>query len=269
MNNKTILITGSTDGIGKQTALELAGLGATVIVHGRNELKAKAAAEELISKSENSNIDFFFADLSSLNDIRQMSGAIHEKYKQIDIMINNAGVYKNNRELSVDGFELTFAVNHLAYFLLTGLLLNLLKKSNSGRIINVASQAHASFLDFENLQAEKSFDGYDAYSRSKLCNILFTYQIARKLTDSTITVNALHPGVINTKLLHNGWGSGGSAIGEGSETSVYLASSPDVKQISGQYFSNLKSTRSSLISYDLEIQNRLWDISESMTGLMY
>ena len=266
MHNKTILITGSTDGIGKQTAFDLAELGNTVIVHGRNPERTKETAEFISQKSANMNVGFFVADFSSLREIRKMSGEIHSEYEQIDILINNAGVFMNERKLSRDGFEMTFAVNHLAHFLLTKLLMDLLQKAPQGRIINVASMAHASELDFENLQGEKFFDAYTAYSYSKLCNILFTNLLAEKMFDSPITVNSLHPGVISTKLLHAGWGSGGSRIQEGSTTSVFLATSPDVESVSGKYFSNSRQSKSSGISYDRDIQVQLWELSEKMIG---
>ncbi|RLD53720.1 MAG: short-chain dehydrogenase, partial [Bacteroidetes bacterium] len=225
MKDKTILITGSTDGIGKQTALELAGLGCHVIVHGRNPELTESTANYIASKTGNNNIDFFVTDFSSLQDVKQLSDEIHTKYKNMDVLINNAGVFLNERKLSLDGFEMTFAVNHLAHFYLTNLLLDLLQNVQQGRIVNVASMAHASELDFENIRGKKYFDAYTAYSYSKLCNIMFTYYLAEKIFDSTITVNCLHPGVIGTKLLHAGWGSGGSGIHEGSKTSVYLATS--------------------------------------------
>ena len=266
MKNKTILITGSTDGIGKQTALELAKSGYRLIVHGRNPETTKQTAEFIASKTNNDNIGFFVADFSSLQNVRQLSNEIHSKYDHLDILINNAGIFMNEKKLSQDGFEMTFAVNHLAPFLLTKLLMDLLQKSPQGRIVNVASMAHASELDFKNLQGEKSFDPYTAYSYSKLCNILFTNLLAEKTFDSPITVNSLHPGVIGTKLLHAGWGSGGSRIQEGSITSVYLATSPEVESVSGKYFSNSRQAKSSAISYDRDIQKQLWELSEEMIG---
>lgn len=269
MRNRIVLITGSTDGIGKQTALDLVELGAHVIIHGRNITKAKQAVEEIIKKSGKNKVDYVVGDLSSLAQIRDMSDDIHKRFKKIDVLINNAGVYKNKRELSEDGFELTFAVNHLSFFLLTGLLLDLIKKSDYARIVNVASQAHASQIDFENLQGDKFFDGYDAYSRSKLCNILFTYKLSRKLQDTHVTANVLHPGVISTKLLHKGWGSGGTQISQGSKTSVYLATSPEIADETGRYFSNSRPSRSAQISYDISVQDKLWEVSQDLTFLKY
>ncbi|NOX46674.1 MAG: SDR family oxidoreductase [Chlorobi bacterium] len=267
MQTKTILVTGSTDGIGKQTALELAETGHHVIVHGRNAERTKQAAEFIRAKAANGNVDFVVADFSSLENVKKLSDEIHSKYEKLDVLLNNAGVFMNERKLSRDGFEMTFAINHLAHFLLTELLMDLIGKAPQGRIVNVASMAHANELDFENLQGEKFYDGYTAYSCSKLCNILFTYRLAEDIADSEVTVNCLHPGVISTKLLHAGWGSGGSRLQEGSTTSVYLATSPDVKTISGKYFSNSRQTKSSAISYNRDVQKRLWELSEVMSGV--
>jgi NAD(P)-dependent dehydrogenase (short-subunit alcohol dehydrogenase family) len=266
MKNKTILITGSTDGIGKQTAIDLAEMGATVIVHGRNMEKTITTAEEISEITGNRAVDYFVADFSSLKAVRKLSEDIHKKYNSLDVQINNAGIYQHHRELSEEGFEMTFAVNHLAHFLLTKLLLDLIRKTKGGRILNVSSMAQASDIDFENLQGEKHFDGYSAYSLSKLCNVLFTYQAAQKWRDDGLTINCLHPGVIRTKLLRTGWGLGGQPVEMGSKTSVYLATSPDVEGISGKYFSNSRQVQSAGISYDTAIQKRLWEISEDMTA---
>ncbi len=269
IKDKIVLITGSTDGIGKQTALELAQMKAKVIIHGRNEQRAKKVVTELTDRTNNSEIDYVVADLSSFEEIRKMSEQLYNRYDKLDVLINNDGVCKNERVLSKDGSELTFAINHLSCFLQTGLLLDLIKNSSYSRIVNVASQAHASQLEFENLQGEKYYDGYDAYSRSKLCNIMFTYTLSQKLEGTGITANVLHPGVINTKLLHEGFGMGGSTLTQGSKTSIYLASSEEVAFESGKYFSNQWLTRSAGISYDLKVQEKLWDVSEKMTGVSF
>lgn len=269
IQGKTILITGSTDGIGRQTAIDLAKLNAHVIIHGRTRQKAESVANDVRTLSSNPSIDFVSADLSSMDEIHKLSDHIHKQYNCIDVLINNAGVYMNDRKLTKDGLEMTFAVNHISYYLLSGKLLDLLFKSDVGRIVNVASQAHSSELDFDNLQGEKYFEGYDAYSRSKLCNILFSYQLANLLAQSNVSVNALHPGVIATKLLHEGWGGGGTALSEGSKTSVYLASSNEVEGITGEYFSSRRSVKSSPISYNTDIQVSLWEKSAYLTGYVY
>ncbi|MCB0805859.1 MAG: SDR family oxidoreductase [Bacteroidales bacterium] len=269
MKGKTILVTGSTDGIGKQTAIELASAGATVIVHGRNETKAKNALQEVATVSGNTQLDYCYSDLGSIAEIRSMSAALHNKYDTLDVLINNAGVFMKRKETTVDGIEKTFAINHLSYFLVTGFLLDLLKKSKYSRIVNVASQAHSNGIDWDNLQGEKFYEGYDAYSRSKLCNILFSYKLARELSGSDITVNVLHPGVIKTKLLRTGFGFGGSDVSHGAATSVFLASSPDVEGVSGKYFVHSQTATSSKASYDISLQNRLWQTSEELTGYEY
>ena len=269
INDKIVLITGATDGIGKQTAFDLARKGAKVIVHGRNNQKAEQIASIVSRETGNDHIWGFGADLSTLHQVRDLAEKIGNRFDKIDVMINNAGVFMNEKEQSKDGFELTFAVNHLAHFVLTGLLLELIKKSDYARIINVASMAHASRLDFDNLQGEKHFDGYDAYTRSKLCNILFTNKLARLLRDTHITANSLHPGVIRTKLLHAGWGGGGSDLANGSKTSVFLADSPDIAGLSGQYFANSRAVSASAVSYDISVQDRLWNLSEELSNFNY
>ncbi len=215
MNDKTILITGSTDGIGKQAALELAELGARVILHGRNKSKVRQVLQEIEQKTANNQLDFFIADLSSLQQIRTMSAEIQRKYCRLDVLISNAGVAMNKLEISDDGYEMTFAVNHLTVFAFTFLLLDLLTRSAPSRIIIVSSMAHSSFLNFENLVKPRHFDGWEVYCQSKPCNILFTYELAEKLQNMGVTVNCLHPGVIDTKLLRVNFG-GGSPVTEGS-----------------------------------------------------
>ncbi len=264
MKNKIVLITGATDGIGKQTAFDLAEIGAAIIIHGRDHERTKNVASEIKESTDNPSIDFFVADLSSLQEVKNFSDQIHEKYDRLDVLINNAGVYMNHKELSKDGYEMTFAVNHLAHFLLTDLLIDLMDKSANGRILNVASMAHAHEIDFDNLQGEKFYAGYTAYSYSKLCNILFTYRLARQLEDKGVTVNCLHPGVIRTKLLRAGWGMGGSPLSSGSKTSVYLASSPEVEEVTGRYYANSRPANSAKVSHDPFVQNKLWQMSEML-----
>ena len=268
MKDKTILITGSTDGIGKQTALELAAMGATVLLHGRNSERADRVLNEIKNATGNDRLNAFIADLSSLKKVRGLAEQVLLKHDRLDVLINNAGVYETSHRISEDGFEMTFAVNHLAPFLLTLLLLDLIIKSSPGRIINVSSQVHASGIDFDNLQAEKYYSEYEAYSLSKLCNVLFTYELAERLKGTGITVNCLHPGVIDTKLLKAGWGMGGSPVTEGSRTSVYLASAPELNTVTGKYFKNRTSTTSSQISYDAETRKKLWHISEHLTEIV-
>jgi NAD(P)-dependent dehydrogenase (short-subunit alcohol dehydrogenase family) len=269
VKNKTILITGSTDGIGRQTALDLAQTGAAILLHGRDPTRGERVLHAIRKVTGNDRIEIFIADLASLNQVRSLAEKVHQKHKSLDVLINNAGVYETTRKISQDGFERTFAVNHLAPFLLTHLLLDLLKRGAPSRIINVSSMAHASSIDFENLQGEKHYGGYDAYALSKLCNMLFTYQLARRLEGTGVTANCLHPGVISTKLLKAGWGVGGSPVAEGSKNSVYLATAPELDGVSGKYFMNRKQTKSSGISYDQKTQKKLWHVSERMTGIVF
>ena len=264
MKNKSVLITGSTDGIGRQTALDLARMGATILLHGKNHGKAQAVLREIKHTTNNEKVTIFTADLSSQSLIRSMAEEIHNQYDHISVMINNAGVFLTSRKTTVDGLEMTFAVNHLAPFLLTLLLLDLIKKGAPSRIINVSSMTHSSTIDFNNLQGERCYNGYDSYSRSKLCNILFTYELAERLEGKGVTVNCLHPGVINTKLLRAGWG-GGDPVTEGSKTLVYLASAPELVTVSRKYFVNKAQETSSSISYNRNVRKRLWKISEKLT----
>ncbi len=261
---KKVLITGSTDGIGRQTAFVLAWKGYHVIIHGRNEEKVDETIRTIRDTSDNPDIEGVVGDFSSLKDVQELSEACSRRLGHLDRLINNAGIFQSRFERSADGYEMTFAVNHLAHFLLTRGLLPLLRKAGEARIIVVSSMAHASAIDFDNLQAEHSFDGYEAYSVSKLCNILFTYKLARDLKQAGITVNCLHPGVINTKLLRKGWGSIGASVKEGAKTSVYLTDSPQAAGITGRYFVNSRPTRSAPVSYDISIQERLWQISERL-----
>lgn len=266
MKNKTVLVTGSTDGIGKQTVLEMAQLGATVILHGRDPAKGHRVMQEIKEASHNEQLDIFIANLASLNQVRKMSDEIHQKYDRLDVLINNAGVALGSYEVSEDGYEMTFAVNYLAGFLLTTLLLDLIKTGAPSRIINVSSMVHSSRLDFDNLSATKHFDGWEAYCQSKLCNILFTYELASKLEGRGVTVNCLHPGVINTKLLRVNF-RGGSPVTEGSNKLIYLATDPEFENVTGKYFVDKRATRSSEITYDSEIRKKLWQLSAKLCGL--
>ncbi len=268
MENKIVLITGSTDGIGKQTALEIAKAGLTVLLHGRDKARGEAVRREIISKTKNENVNLFVADLSSQYQIHKLAKEISGKYDRLDVLINNAGVFMKNRQTTEDGLEMTFAVNHIAPFLLTYLLLSLLKNGAPSRIINVSSVSHQrAAVDFDNLQSEKRFDGYDAYALSKLGNIFFTYELAEILKDSAITVNAIHPGVINTKLLHTGFSIGGDSVEAGAETSVYMALSDDLKNITGKYFIKKKEMSSSPVSHNIELRKKFWRISQQLTGI--
>lgn len=239
MKNKTILITGATDGIGKQTAIELIRMGARVIIHGRNNDSCEKAIDVIKQEIKTSSVEYISCDLYSLAEMKKMSKIIIENYSKIDVLINNAGVYENEKVLTVDGYERTFVVNHLSHFLLTISLLDRLKSSSPSRIINVSSVAHQNCdFDLQNLNAEKSFSAYNSYAISKAANVLFTYKLADTLANLNVTVNSLHPGVITTKLLYKGFGIKGASLKSGAETSVYLASSPEVGHVTGKYFSD-------------------------------
>jgi NAD(P)-dependent dehydrogenase (short-subunit alcohol dehydrogenase family) len=267
--NKTVLITGATDGIGRQSALDLARLGWKVIIHGRTEKKCINTIDAIKKEIDNANVEYIIADLASLDDIKKMADEIKNRFLHINALLNNAGVFMHNRQLSQNGIEITFAVNHLAHFFLTGLLLDLLKKAENSKIVTVSSMTHASSIDFNNLQGERSYSGYSAYALSKLANILFTFFLSDRVTKYNITANCLHPGVINTKLLKAGWGSIGTSVKEGAKTSVFLVDSKQSEKITGSYFSDMRPVRSAEISYNKEIQQRLWNISEELTGFKY
>jgi len=261
---KTILITGSTDGIGKRTALELAKLGHEIIIHGKNKELGNSIKDEISNESLNSKIHYLNADFQNFNNIKSLSEEICTKFNKLDVLINNAGVFENQKIILDNGLEKTFMVNYMSAFYLTKLLFDLLKNTDESRIVNVSSMAQAGTMDFDNLNGEKYFDPYNAYSLSKLENVLFTYKLARTTTEKWPTVNCLHPGVISTKLLHAGWGIGGSSLDYGAQTSIYLAISPELKNIGSKYFINSQERKSSAISYDKKIQDRLWEISENI-----
>jgi NAD(P)-dependent dehydrogenase (short-subunit alcohol dehydrogenase family) len=267
MEDRVALVTGSTDGIGRETALGLARLGGRVLLHGRDPRKGRTVLEELRRKTGNENLELFWADLSSQRQVRSMAAEIKRRHGRLHVLLNNAGVFMKERRLTEDGFEMTFAVNHLAPFLLTHVLLDLLQRSAPSRIITVSSVAHfGATVDWSNLQGERRFDGYEAYALSKLCNILFTYELAGRLEGTKVTANCLHPGVIRTKLLRAGFGDiPGDDPEKGAKTPIYLASSPEVEGLSGLYFEGLRPGRTSPLSRDRRLQKKLWQISERLT----
>ena len=270
MEGKLCLITGATDGIGKETAKCLAGFNARLILVGRDQSKGDSVRNELMVQTGNDQIDIMTADLSNMNAIQKLSEEIHQKYNKLNVLINNAGAFFSKREITDDGFEKTFALNHLGYFLLTKLLLDLIKKGKNPRIINVASGAHiGATLDFDNLQGKNDYSGWAAYKRSKLMNIMFTYKLAELLKDTPITVNTLHPGFVRTRFGDNNTGIvgiglnlakkiGAISIKKGAATSVFLATSPTVKGVSGKYFVKCKPEKSSPSSYNKSDIDRLW-----------
>jgi len=280
LEGKIILITGGTNGIGKVTALELAKKGAAVVIVGRNPEKTGLVVQSIKDQSNNSAVDGLIADLSSISEVRNLANAFRQKYPHLHVLINNAGGIFASRQVSVDGFEYTFALNHLAYFTLTNLLLNMLIADAPSRIISISSNAHVgASLDFSDLQNERRYGvgGYRAYGQSKLANLLFTYELARRLSGTGVTVNAVHPGAVATGfgMNNNGAMKMGMSIfhqfsltpEQGADTIIFLASSPEVEGITGKYWNNRKTIASSTQSNDAEAQKRLWVVSAQMVGL--
>jgi retinol dehydrogenase 14 len=267
--DSVVLVTGATDGIGKETALELARLGARVIVHGRNEARVAAAFEELQSVSETPPPEPVMADFGSLSEVRALTVELSRRGLAIDTLINNAGVYMKRRELSAEGIELTLAVNHFAHVLLTHLLLESQVGQSLTRIINVSSIAHAraniDLDDIENTRA--NFDDYQAYATSKFANVLFTVELARRLRSRGVMVNALHPGVVSTKLLETGFEMRGpDSLGKGARTSVMLAISPEYAHISGAYFVEGREGHMNRRAADPDLAARYYEASVARVG---
>jgi NAD(P)-dependent dehydrogenase (short-subunit alcohol dehydrogenase family) len=277
MNGKTVLVTGATNGIGLVTARELSRMGAEVIIVSRKADKC-AAVSEAISTETNNPVEFIAEDLSTLAGIKQAAAGFKQHHTPLHILVNNAGGFFNKRLETPDGLEMTFALNHLSYFLLTNLLLDVLKASAPARVVNVASGMHmGARLDFDNLQGEKRYAGFRSYGQSKLANILFTYELARRLEKTGVTVNALHPGYVDTGLsLNNGFFFRvfarlsarlfGRKPEEGAQTSIYLAASPEVEGVTGKYFANCKTVDSSPETYDRATAEKLWQVSLELTG---
>ena len=281
MQGKTVLVTGATAGIGLETARELANMGATVIGVSRNAQKCADVAKQIRTQTGNPDVEYLVGDLSLLHDVRKVTDEFRSRYNHLEVLVNNAGAFYQQRQVTSEGFEMTFALNHLNYFLMTVQLLDLLHASAPSRIINVSSDAHkAAKLNLDDLQMEKKYSGWMAYANSKLVNILFTYELARRLEGSNVTVNTLHPGFVASNFaLNNDQGVVGKvvvslfkplrnlfavSVEKGAETPIYLASSPAVAGVSGKYFVNKQPVASSTLSYDKELAQRLWQISEHL-----
>lgn len=280
MQNKLCLVTGANSGIGKATTLELARQGAYIIMLCRNEERAQKAREEIIEKTGNTGLEIMLADFAYQYEIREVADQFNNKFEKLDVLINNAGMIPSSRTETIDGIEKTLAVNHLGAFLLTNLLLDRLLASPKARIINVSSEVHrlgASIFHLANLQLEEGYSPMKAYGLSKLCNIMFTHELANRLDDTNVTTNALHPGLVGTRLSSQaGWLMKlfylvGSPLmkspAKGAETPVYLATSEEVADISGKYFKNKKIRKPADIAYDDELTRKLWEISEQLTKL--
>ena len=278
MTGRTVLVTGGTSGIGKATAMGLAAMGARLAITGRDHERAEHAARE-IRAATGAHLEVFIADLSSQAEVRRLAGEVLRAYPRIDVLVNNVGGYWDGRHVTADGLERTFALNHLAPFLLTNLLLGRLKQGGPARVVTVSSGAHAmGRIDFDDLQGERSYSGQRAYNQSKLANVLFTYELARRLQASAVTANVLHPGVVRTSF-------GAEDPGRvqrlfvpfvrpfmktpvrGAATSIHVASSPDLERVTGRYFVNSKPRRSSTRSYDEAVAARLWQVSADLVGL--
>lgn len=278
MTGKICLITGANTGIGKATAIGLAKMAANVVMVCRNRERGQKALAEIKRESGNDSVRLFFADLSSQAQIHQLVKDFKAKFSNLHVLINNAATVPKHRQTTEDGMEMQLAVNHLAPFLLTNLLIDTLKDSAPSRIITVASKVHrGAAIDFGDLQSEKSYRRRQAYAMTKLANILFTYELARRLEGAKITANCLHPGVIATNLvtdyiglprsLHNISSIIGASPERGAQTSIYLASSPQIENVNGAYFIKKQRANSSPESYDKQMAKRLWQDSMQLTGL--
>jgi retinol dehydrogenase-12 len=277
LTGKIALVTGATDGIGRVTAEALAKMGAQIIIVGRNPEKTHTAALQ-IQQGTGQAIETIVADLSSIEGVHSAAGEFLKRHARLHILVNNAGAVFMQRKTSADGLEMTFALNHVAYFLLTNLLLDTLKASAPARIVNVSSGAHiGAKLDFDDLQNQRAYQGYKAYGQSKLANIYFTYELARRLEGSGVTANCLHPGFVATNF---GKSNGGimrpifalaqllaKTPEQGARTSIYLSSSPEVEGVTGKYFDDCRVSRSSDVSYDREAAHRLWQVTEEIIGI--
>jgi retinol dehydrogenase 12 len=278
MTGKRVLVTGATAGIGLETARALAKEGAELFIVGRSAEKTKAVVAELQATTGNQTVSSFLADLSSMAAVKQLGAEVLARVDRLDVLVNNAGAVNPKRVLTVDGYELTFATNHLGYFALTHSLLPALKRSPAARIVSVASEAHrGAKLDFSDLMTEP-YAAFKAYSRSKLANILFTRELARRLAGTAVTANSLHPGVVRSNFLAKPglWGVVGKVAGlfmisneEGARTSIFLASSKDVEGVTGQYFDTCKARTPSPEAQDDEAARRLWAESEKLSGVSW
>jgi NAD(P)-dependent dehydrogenase (short-subunit alcohol dehydrogenase family) len=274
LRGKTCLVTGANSGIGVETARGLAMMDATVVMLCRDPERGAAARVEIERASGNRNLRLMICDLASQKSIREFAERFKNDYKRLDVLVNNAGVFLRGRSLTEDGIESTFAINHLGYFLLTGLVLDLLKRSAPSRIVNVASTAHRyAKLEINSWVTGRDYSGFGAYANSKLANVLFTYELARGLQGTAVTANCLHPGGVGTNLFRPLPVFMQALIklmtispARGARTPVYLASSPDVESVSGKYFVRCREAASSEASYNVEAARALWDVSAQLTG---
>lgn len=278
MAGKVCLVTGGNSGIGLETCVALAERGADLFVVSRDRGRGEAAVAEIRRRGASDSVTLLVADLSSQKSVRELAADMAARRPRLDVLLNNAGAIVGERTLTEDGIETTFAVNHLAYFMLSILLLEPLRAAAPSRVVNVASEAHRSGkIDFDNLQGERSYGNWAAYAQSKLANIMFTHELSKRIHDDGVTANCLHPGVVATNFGKTGTPLVRCAMRlfrpfftgaeQGAETSIHLASSPEVSGVTGKYFIKKREARSSPASYDESVAARLWSVSESMTGL--
>jgi retinol dehydrogenase-14 len=279
MQGKTVLVTGATSGIGRATAEGLARLGARVGIVGRDRARTERAAEEIRGSAGHEAVDVFVADLSSQAEVRRVAEEVLAAYPRLEVLVNNVGGFWAHRHTTADGLEHTFALNHLAPFLLTNLLLERLRESAPSRVVSVSSGAQSmGRIDFDDLQGERDYSGQRAYNQSKLANVLFTYELARRLDGTAVTANVLHPGVVDTsfgledsvrwqRVMRPAFRPFLKRPARGAATPVYLASSPEVEGVSGRYFVRSRPRKSSARSYDERVARRLWEVSAELTHL--
>jgi retinol dehydrogenase 12 len=278
LSHQVCMVTGATGGIGKVMAREIARQGMQVVVVSRNAERCEATAAEIREETGNQTVNYLAADLSSQKEIWDLVESFCSKYDRLDVLVNNAGGFFMNRIESEDGIELTWALNHLSYFMLTNLLIKMLKKSAPARVVNVSSNAHlGGAINFNDLEGKQRYRGWTAYSQSKLANILFTYELARRLEGSGVTANVLHPGFVATNFAKNNNKLVRFFINlshlialspeEGARTGTYLATSPEVEGVSGNYFVKQKPIQAAKAAYDRDSARRLWEVSQQMTGL--
>lgn len=276
MQGKMCMVTGANSGIGKAITLGLAQMGAAVVMVCRSRERGEAARQDIIARTGSGSVDLLLADLSSQQSIRQLAQDFRANHAQLHVLINSAGVNLMRRSVTVDGIERTFAINHLAYFLLTNLLLDVLKSSAPARIVNITSSGQSP-IQFDDLQGERQYRGFQAYTQSKTANVMFTYELARRLEGTGVTVNAVHPGVVRTNLARDMnilfrlmlvvmWPFMAPPE-KGAETALYVAASPEVEGVSGKYFARKKEARSSEASYDEAAAQRLWRVSAELAKM--
>jgi retinol dehydrogenase-14 len=278
MAGKSVLVTGGTGGIGRATAIGLAALGARVGITGRDPARTEAAAAGIRATPGSPAVDAFAADMSVQAGVRRLAAQVLDTYPRLDVLVNNAGGFWAHRHVTADGLERTFALNHLAPFLLTSLLLDRLTASAPARILTVSSGAHAGGrIDFDDLQGERNYSGQRAYSQSKLASVMFTYELARRLEGTGVTATVLHPGVVRTSFGAEDQAAHMAVMirvarlvmktpAHGAGTSIYLASSPEVEGITGRYYADCKPKTSSKASYDATAAARLWQASTDLAG---